>query len=106
MRHVEFRRSLDDDNELRISFDSDRGEISKFTVQLECRFDNEDWIAVIRYDTAHGFAHCDVLHPYKATAKTEMLTRNYNEALTFAINQLAENWFEYRRRYELWKNPK
>lgn len=32
----------------------------------------------------------------------EMSTRDYNEALTFALRDLADNWGSYRRRYEEW----
>jgi hypothetical protein len=77
----------------------------KFVVQLECYF-NGEWIPVVRYDTAHDFAHCDRLHPYQATAKTRMATRDYNEALTFAIQDLTDNWSEYRRRYAEWIKQK
>jgi hypothetical protein len=31
-----------------------------------------------------------------------MATQDYNEALTFAIKDLADNWEKYRRRYEQW----
>jgi hypothetical protein len=91
-------------NQMRVRFEVDGGNIRKFTVQLECSFEDqeEEWVAIIRYDTAHGFAHCDVLHPYKDSSKAEMQTRNYNEALTFAVNDLATHWLEYRRRYESW----
>jgi hypothetical protein len=32
----------------------------------------------------------------------EEARRNNNQALTFAIDELAENWRAYRQRYELW----
>jgi hypothetical protein len=70
-------------------------------VQLEC-FINDYWTPVIRYDTAHGFAHCDRLHPYEPAAKTQMQTQDYNDALTIALTDLSENWLAYRRRYEQW----
>ncbi|MEK7672161.1 MAG: hypothetical protein AAB344_08080 [Bacteroidota bacterium] len=61
---------------------------------------------MIRYDTAHGFAHCDRLHPYEETAKTRLATQEYDEALTFAIDELVKNWSSYRRRYEEWLSKK
>lgn len=73
--------------------------IADFVVQLECRFNNE-WKHVVRYDTAHDFAHCDILHPTGKTEKIELTIRDYNEALTFAIKDLTENWQTYRQRYE------
>jgi hypothetical protein len=107
MRHVEFQRFLSADNILRAWFELERGQVHKFMVQLECYIDDQDeWIPVVRYDTAHGFAHCDRLHPYAPTTKTKMTTRDYNEALTFAIQDLAENWGIYRRRFERWLRKK
>ena len=101
MRQVEFQRYLDPDNILRAGFELDRGAVLKFAVQLECRF-AEKWVPVVRYDTAHNFAHCDRLHPYEEASKTEMVTQDYNEALTVAMNDLTSHWRAYRRRYEEW----
>lgn len=101
MRIVEFRRLLDNENATRVRFDVDRGRVLRFLVQLECLIGDE-WHPVVRYDTAHGFAHRDVLHPVGETEKTEMAVRDYNAALTFAISDLSENWEAYRGRYERW----
>jgi hypothetical protein len=107
MRPVEFHRYLDDDNTLRVGFELEHGQVVKFIVQLECRFaEGREWTPVIRYDTAHGFAHCDRLHPYEEAAKTTLATQDYNEALTFAIHDLVSNWSVYRRRYEEWLRRK
>lgn len=105
MRTVEFRRLLDEANALRVRFELEHGRVIKFVVQLECCFDGQ-WTPVIRYDTAHGFVHCDKLHPHAETVKTEMAVHDYNEALTFAIKDLVKNWSEYRRRYERWLREK
>lgn len=103
MRTVEFHRFLNDDNALRVRFELEHGQILKFVVQLECRFgSHQNWVPVVRYDTAHGFAHCDRLHPYQPTVKTEMLTQNYNDALTVAMNDLIIHWQSYHKRYEKW----
>ena len=107
MRVVEFRCYLDDSNALRVRFELEHGQVVEFSVQLECRWgEDEPWVPVVRYDTAHGFAHCDRLHPYEPTAKTEMRTRDYNEALTVALRDLADNWASYRRRYEQWRRQR
>lgn len=103
MRLVEFRRYLDDTNALRVGFELDRGKVNKFMVQLECQFAKDStWIPVMRYDTAHGFAHCDQLHPYDEATKITTPTQDYNEALTLAMDDLVKNWLAYRRRYETW----
>jgi len=107
MRLVKFRRLLDDDNALRVRFELDQGRVIRFMVQLECRFsDTPGWLAVIRYDSAHGFAHCDILHPYQKAEKIEMASRDYNDALTSAMDDLVKNWLTYRRRYERWLKRK
>ena len=70
MRLVEFHRYLDDDNGLRVQFELERGQVFKFMVQLECKIaESDEFTAVIRYDTAHGFAHLDRLHPSSAERK-------------------------------------
>jgi hypothetical protein len=101
VRTVEFRRLLSGEDALRVRFDLEQGKVTKFVVQLECLFADR-WTAVIRYDTAHGFAHCDRLHPYELTTKFRIETSNYNEALTFAVDDLSFHWKDYRERYELW----
>jgi hypothetical protein len=103
MRLVQFHRYLADDNALRVRFELEEGRVVGFTVQLECRFgDSDKWVPVVRFDTAHGFAHCDRLHPYDPAVKAEMTSRDHNEALTLALQDLANNWGSYRRRYEEW----
>ena len=101
MSETSFRQMLDQENALRVRFEMDQGVIVKFVTQLECLIDMK-WTAVIRYDTAHDFAHCDKLHPYKATEKMVLRTQDYNEALTYAMDDLQDNWQRYRRRYEKW----
>ena len=101
MRTVEFRNLLDEKDALRVKFELDQGSVVKFVVQLECRF-NDKFVPVIRYDTAHDFAHCDRLHPYEPAQKIRMSASDCNEALTFAIQDLTENWKYYRRRYDRW----
>lgn len=102
MREIEFQRFLNADNILRVQFELERGIVLKFVVQLECCFEDE-WAAVMRYDTAHGFAHCDKLHPYEDEIKIRMATEDYNEALNVALTDLTANWQLYRRRYEEWR---
>ncbi|MBI3162369.1 MAG: hypothetical protein HYZ23_07650 [Chloroflexi bacterium] len=103
MRTVEFRRLLDYDNALRVMFESDHGQIHRFVIQLECIFvEDGEWIPVVRYDTAHGYAHRDVMHPYKREEKTKMPVQDYNEAFNMAMEDVVRKRYEYRRRYEEW----
>lgn len=106
MRLVEFHRFLDDNNALRVRFEVEGGRVLKFVVQLECRFSDKTWIPVIRYDTAHNFAHCDKLHPYEPATKIKMESQDHNEALNVAMDDLVSDWNKYRRRYEEWLKQK
>ncbi len=89
MRKVEFWRVLDDKNALRVRFELDKGKVVTFVVQLECIFNAGVWSPVVRYDTAHGFAHRDLLHPHQPAEKTKMSVRDFNEGLTLALFDLT-----------------
>jgi len=102
MRLVAYIHAFDDNNILRIRFELGRGRVLSFVVQLECYFEDNGWLPVLRYDTAHGIAHRDKIHPRKETEKTEIPVRNYEEGLNYAVDDLKVNWREYRRRYEEW----
>lgn len=75
-----------------------RGRVVHFAVQYETLI-NGKWHAVVRYDTVHGFAHKDILHPDGRRHKEELGVLDYNEALTFAQEDITANWRMYRRRY-------
>ncbi|GJQ34956.1 MAG: hypothetical protein JETCAE01_09660 [Anaerolineaceae bacterium] len=103
MRTVEFRRLLDDENALRVRFETERGQILRFVIQLECLFSEDgEWTPIVRYDTAHGYAHRDVMHPSQKEEKTEMSVQDYNEAFNIAMDDIVKKRYEYRRRYEQW----
>jgi len=102
MRLVAFNYIFDKDNILRIRFELDRGQVLSFVAQLECLFEDSGWLPVIRYDTAHGFAHRDTMRPSQETEKTEVPVRNYKEGLNYAIDDIKANWQAYRWRYEEW----
>ncbi len=107
MRTVEFRRLLDDANALRVKFEVERGQIVRFVVQLECQIEEEgEWIPIVRYDTAHGYAHRDILHPKMKEEKTRMSVQDYNEAFTAAMDDIVEKRYEYRKRYKEWLKQK
>jgi hypothetical protein len=72
--------------------------ILSFSIQLEV-FVKGKWLPVIRYDTTHGFAHRDIIHFDGSVEKTPLFLHTYNEALTFAEEDLRENWPLYRDRF-------
>ena len=100
MRLVAFNYIFDGDNILRVRFELDRGQVLSFVAQLECIFGDSGWTPVIRYGTAHGFAHRDTMRPNEETEKTEIKVRSHKEGLNYAIDDIKANWQAYRWRYE------
>ena len=75
-----------------------KNEIVEFVVQLEVIVKGR-WYPVVRYDTAHGFAHCDIIHHSGKTEKVSIPNLGCKEALSFADRDLNENWQIYRSRF-------
>lgn len=72
--------------------------IVQFRIQLETLVDNR-WYPVVRYDTAHGFAHRDLFNRNGEVTKTPVFIHDYNDALTFAESDLKTNWEMYKERF-------
>jgi hypothetical protein len=66
-------------------------------VQLEVEVRGA-WKPVIRYDTAHGYAHID-RYNLKGVVKKEQLALSFTEALTRAERDIKQNWVVYRERF-------
>ena len=56
--------------------------------------------AIVRFDTAHGFAHRDLMHPDGRVDKELLPWQNYSVALTCATQELKVQWWRYRQHYE------
>ena len=95
---VEFVIPLGPNDRRRHRHISQKGKIAKFIVQYETKIANK-WHAVIRYDTAHGFAHKDILHFGKSSDKIKLVFSDLNEALTFADNDIKSNWKKYKAQF-------
>ncbi len=76
-----------------------KGRIMSFVVQYEAVIQGE-WTAIVRYDTAHRFAHKDVLHADGSADKQPLSFSNLNLAFTFAVQDLESLWRWYRYGYE------
>ena len=63
--------------------------VLEFVVQLEVEVGGE-WKPVIRYDTAHRFAHID-RYNLKRRVKKERLALSFGEALTRAERDIKQN---------------
>ena len=76
---------------------TDHGRVIRFSVQLEIEIKGR-WRGVIRYDTAHGYAHIDRFNLRRKRTK-ERLQLSFSEALTRAERDMKENWWSYRERF-------
>jgi hypothetical protein len=75
------------------------GRVSIFRVQYEAFIDGQ-WLPVVRYDTAHGFPHRDLLHPNGESEKSEYPGYSNAEVLTLGQEDIKRNWRTYRAQYE------
>jgi hypothetical protein len=86
---------LDLNTRMRAWHQVERGRMRAFTIQLEVLFESQ-WMSVVRYDTAHNFAHRDLYTKEGRQFKTP-LEMNFSQARTFAQRDILMNWQEYRR---------
>jgi hypothetical protein len=84
----------------RTRFRIEKGQVLEFVVQLEYRVGGE-WRPVVRYDTAHGQAHCDAYAPDGTVTPHQPLGfADYNQALTYAQDAVKRNWRQVTRPFE------
>jgi len=84
---------------LRINAKKEKGEILEFVVQYEALI-SEDWKPIVRYDTAHGFAHKDIMRTEGKVIKQPLFFESYNLAFTYATIDMKANWKKYREDFE------
>lgn len=85
------------DAQKRHHHETQRGKVVRFMVQLEV-FVQGEWKPVIRYDCAHGYAHCDRFNLQGDQVKEDM-GMSYEEALTFADDDIDDRWETYRNQF-------
>jgi hypothetical protein len=66
----------------------ERGKIVFFRVQYETKI-NQIWYPVVRYNTAHGFAHRDLLN-FKERGRNNFLNYASQLQATFARSQITK----------------
>ena len=54
---------------------------------------------MLRYDTAHGYPHRDILHPDGTQTKEHFSQYTNAEVLTIGQRDIVENWLTYRVAY-------
>jgi len=98
MKEVDYVVILDNGVRKRHSHNSEKGRIISFVVQLEVLLKN-NWQPVIRYDSAHGFAHIDLYAPKKPPKKVP-LNLDLKSALNLAEWDISNNWEKYVTDYK------
>jgi hypothetical protein len=77
----------------------DKGRITRFVIQYEA-FIGGKWYPIVRYDTAHGRPHKDILHRDGSQDKVEYRGYTREEVLTIGERDIKANWLTYRDAYE------
>ena len=98
MKEIEFIRWLSSYDRSRQRLTSEKGQVVSFVVQYEAYIEG-GWRAVVRYDTAHGYFHRDIIYPNGCTRKKTLLGVGYAEAFTQAELDIKMNWRRYREAY-------
>lgn len=78
---------------------TEKGQVVLFRVQYEALI-NQKWVVIVRYDTAHGFPHRDVMHPDGTQTKERFPNYSRTHMLTMGQQDIRRNWRAYRARYE------
>ena len=91
--------TLDGRNRYRHYHLLEKKDVLEFRVQYEAYLQGR-WHIIVRYDTAHGFAHRDVMHPDGTATKTAFQYWDYAAVLTYGERDLKRNWASYRKAYE------
>ena len=100
MNRKEYFKILDNElnDRLRERIDIDKGQIIDFVVQYES-FINEKWVALVRYDFAHGYFHRDKITPDGKKEKQKIDINDRKTAHTYAEQDLTERWKFYKKQY-------
>lgn len=84
---------------MRLRFDKEKGEIIDLVLQYESMI-NDKWVAIVRYDCAHGFFHRDLLHPNGDKEKKVIDVPNLKHGFTFAKQDLEDKWEWYLEQFQ------
>lgn len=77
----------------------DRGKVTEFMIQYEA-FIMDRWHPILRYDSAHGQPHRDLLHPNDSQTKEFYPNYSNAEVMTIGQRDIIENWSSYRANYQ------
>jgi len=77
---------------------TEKGVVISLLVQYETYIEKQ-WHAIVRYDTAHGFPHRDVMHPNGDQEKFPLAFPDLKTALQYAEQDIKDRWQWYKERY-------
>ncbi|HEY7031010.1 MAG TPA: hypothetical protein VH482_06780 [Thermomicrobiales bacterium] len=99
-QHKRFETVINDLGDIvRVVIVREGKQVLSFVAQYEVMIDNEPRPA-LRYDTAHGFAHRDVLGWDGRTVRWDRMREvDYATALTEAVDDLMDNWDRHRAEF-------
>ncbi len=83
---------------MRIRIRTENGQIIDIVIQYESYINNK-WIAIIRYDCAHGFFHRDVLYAKGEKEKQSIAITSLQDSLNYAEQDIKDRWEFYKERY-------
>ena len=94
-------RVLSDRDRIRVEFVIIKGKrvTAINLIQYEAEIAGK-WVAVVRYDMAHGYFHRDIMRPDGTQEKLRIPYRDLTDAITEALDYIESNWEFYRRIYE------
>lgn len=96
----EFLKYLDEysNERIRMKITVENGKVTDIVVQYETMIEGK-WVAITRYDCAHGFLHRDVMYPNGDKEKQVIEFDNLEMALTYAEQVFKDRWEFYKKRY-------
>ena len=86
-------------NRYRHSHSWEDNKVVEFRIQFEALIDGR-WVVIVRYDSAHGRPHRDIMHPDGSETKEWLDPYSKAEVLTIGQRDIMENWPAYRERFE------
>ena len=100
MKEIEFIVYLDNQqlNRLRVRLITENGELIDVLYQYES-FINNNWVAIVRYDCAHGFFHRDVIMPNGDKEKKSIEIDSLKNASKYAEQDLKDRWEWYKEQF-------
>jgi len=98
IREKSYTALLTGEDRRRYSHARRAGRIVRFTIQYETLVGGR-WLAVVRYDCAHGAAHKDVLDIHGREEKHLLGVSDLREAAAIADADIRSNWQRYKQRF-------